>query len=68
MIMQTFAAVERSQGLKKLVRRREQLREKLKDHFCRPASQRNYEDFELVIDELDEVRRKIFELKRSEGR
>lgn len=46
-----------------LVRRRQELRDKLKDHFCLPVSQRNYKDFERVVDELDDVRKKIQELK-----
>lgn len=46
-----------------LVRRRQELRDKLKDHFGLPISQRNYKDFERVVDELDNVRRKIQELK-----
>lgn len=59
MILQT----ERLPTMKKLVRRREELRYKLRDHFCLPVSQRNYKDFASVVDELDEVRKKIQKLK-----
>ncbi|HAJ57224.1 MAG TPA: hypothetical protein DCL35_05585 [Candidatus Omnitrophica bacterium] len=65
MITQTSIRVDGHQELKKLVRRREQLREKLKDHFCQPVGQRNYDDFESVVDELGEVRRKIHDFKKK---
>ena len=50
---------EGKQGLKKLFKRREELRYKLKDHFCLPMGARNYKEFELVVTELDEIRKKI---------
>lgn len=45
--------------LRKLVKRRDVLRDKLRDHFSLPISQRNYREFELVVDELEELRKRI---------
>jgi hypothetical protein len=59
MIMQ----MNQKSELKKLTRRREELRHKLRDHFSLPISARNYKEFESVVDELDEVRRKVCLLK-----
>jgi hypothetical protein len=47
----------------KLSKRREVLRRKLKKHFLLPVQERNYNDFEEVVDELDSVRKKIHEIK-----
>ena len=55
MIVQT----DKDAALRKLVRKREQLRYKLRDHFCLPVNQRNYKEFESVVDELDELRKKM---------
>ena len=52
--------------LKKLEKRREELRHKLKVHFCLPTSQRNYKEFESVVDELDELRKKVYMLKAKQ--
>lgn len=49
--------------LRNLARRREELRNKLRDHFCLPISKRNYKEFESVVDELDELRRKMLMIK-----
>ncbi len=54
---------EQRSELKVLAKRREELRLRLKDHFCLPVSQRNYKEFEMVVDELDEVREKMYILK-----
>ena len=45
--------------LRKLTKRRDELRLKLRDHFTLAINERNYKEFEMVVDELDEVRRKI---------
>ena len=50
----------------KLNKRREALRRKLKSHFTLPVHERNYPDFEKVVDELDAVRKKIHEIKHNE--
>ena len=51
--------------LRKLIKYREELRNKLRDHFCLPISQRNYKEFEKVVDELGEVRKRIYTLKNQ---
>ena len=51
--------------LLKLTRKRNKLRIKLREHFSLPVSQRNYKDFEIVVDALDDVRKKIHELQTS---
>ncbi len=61
MIVQT----DKDAALRKLVRKREQLRYKLRDHFCLPVNQRNYKEFESVVDELDELRKKIHLIKEK---
>lgn len=48
----------------KLRRRRDELREKLKEHFSLPVVHRNYRSFELIVDELDELRQKLARLKQ----
>ena len=63
MICQTMLQMNVESKIKRLIRRREQLRLKLKDHFSLPFSERNYQEFERVIDELDEVRSGITKLK-----
>lgn len=45
--------------LRRLVKRREELRNKLRDHFSLPSTQRNYKEFELVVDELEALRKRI---------
>ncbi|MBI5873331.1 MAG: hypothetical protein HZB36_04220 [Candidatus Omnitrophica bacterium] len=62
-ITQAMMQVVQDPELRKLVKRREQLRGKLKDHFSQPISQRNYKEFETVVDQLDEVRKKIHDIK-----
>jgi hypothetical protein len=56
---------DRNTALRKLARKREVLRYKLRDHFCLPVSQRNYKEFESVVDELDELRKKIRLIKEK---
>jgi|GEM_PF-1258405 len=51
--------------LKRLQNRRNVLREKLKKHFSLAVSQRDYKEFEKIVDELDELRIKIRSLKRE---
>ncbi len=58
MVSQTATMSE----LTKLMERREELRYKLKDHFCLPAVKRNYSEFESVVRELDNLRKKIHAL------
>ena len=48
--------------LRSLILRKKQLREKLWEHFSLPISERNYQDFDSVVDELDALRKKISEL------
>lgn len=60
-------AISKNAEIKKLVKRREELRDKLRDHFSLPVVQRNYEDFELVVNELERLRKKILELNFSIG-
>jgi ABC-type phosphate transport system auxiliary subunit len=62
-ITQAMMQVAQDSELRKLVKRREQLRGKLKDHFSQPISQRNYMEFESVVDQLDDVRKKIHDIK-----
>lgn len=57
MIMQKTS---RSSELRKLRKRRDFLREKLKEHFNLPTQKRNYREFEMIVDELDDLRRKIY--------
>lgn len=61
MITQT----DRDCELRKLVKRRQQLRFRLQDHFSLPVSERNYHEFESVVDELEDVRKKIGLIKRK---
>lgn len=65
MIMQMMVRQHQLSELKKLAKRRDQLRNKLRDHFCQPVNQRNYKEFEVVVDELEEVRKRMRELKRK---
>lgn len=55
--------LEKKGELRRLTLKRQQLRRKLKRHFCQPVHERDYGTFERVVDELDEVRRKIVLLK-----
>lgn len=54
-----IAQTDRDAALRKLVKKREELRYKLRDHFCLPVNQRNYKEFESVVDELEELRMKM---------
>ena len=63
MMMQMMIRQNPSLELKKLSKRRDQLRNKLRDHFCQPVNQRDYKEFEDVVDELDGVRKRIQEFK-----
>lgn len=60
-----IALADQNIMLKKLTKRRDVLRGKLRDHFSRPFNNRDYHDFELIVDELDQVRQKINALKVS---
>ncbi|OIO36640.1 MAG: hypothetical protein AUJ74_01555 [Candidatus Omnitrophica bacterium CG1_02_44_16] len=60
-----IAQVDRDATLRKLIKKREELRYKLRDHFCLPVNQRNYKEFESVVDELDELRKKIHLIKEK---
>jgi hypothetical protein len=51
--------------MRRLTQRREELRFKLKEHFCTPVTQRNYKEFEVVVDELDDLRRRIRALREE---
>jgi hypothetical protein len=64
MMMQMMIRQSSPLELKKLTKRRDQLRDKLRNHFCQPVSERNYKEFEVVVDELDKIRKRIQELKR----
>lgn len=55
MIVQT----DRRTEIKKLNERRRMLVCKLKTHFCLPIKERNYKNFENVVDELEDLRSKI---------
>ena len=60
-----IAQTDRDAALRKLIKKREELRYKLRDHFCLPVNQRNYKEFESVVDELDELRRNIRLIKEK---
>jgi flagellar biosynthesis chaperone FliJ len=64
MMIQMAARQNPATELKKLSKKRDQLRDKLREHFSQPVSQRDYKAFEIVVDELDQVRKKIQGLKR----
>ncbi len=60
-----IAQTDKDAALRKLLKKREELRYKLRDHFCLPVNQRNYKEFESVVDELDELRRNIRLIKEK---
>ncbi|MEK7849385.1 MAG: hypothetical protein AAB213_00980 [Candidatus Omnitrophota bacterium] len=60
-----IAQTDRDAALRKLIKKREELRYKLRDHFCLPVNQRNYKEFESVVDELDELRKNIRLIKEK---
>jgi hypothetical protein len=62
MIMQLVLTTE----MDRLNKRREVLRRKLQKHFSLPIQERNYGSFEKVVDELDDLRRKIREIREGE--
>lgn len=64
MICQTKQKTE----LNKLVKRREELRDNLRDHFSLPVVQRNYKSFEKIVDELEELRKRIRFIQEQEKR
>ncbi len=49
----------------KLVKRRDSLRRKLQRHFSLPVQERDYDSLDRVVDELEKVRRRLSELRRS---
>jgi len=61
MVIQT----NKKSQLRRLVKKREILRQELKQHFSQSAEGRNYRKFELVVDELDELRKKMQLLRRT---
>jgi hypothetical protein len=61
MISQT----DQNKEMRRLTQRREELRFKLKEHFCTPVTKRNYKEFEVVVDELDDLRRRIRALREE---
>jgi len=50
---------DRRTEIEKLNKRRQRLVCKLKSHFCLPIKERNYKEFENVVDELEDLRSKI---------
>ena len=59
-IMQT-----RKREAERLTKRREQLRRRLQKHFSLPVVERDYSEFEKIVDELDDLRRRLSEIKQS---
>ena len=55
--------IDKVLALKRLQNRRNVLRGKLKKHFSLAISDRDYKEFEEVVDELDGLRMKIRSLK-----
>ena len=55
--------IDKVMVLKKLQNRRNVLRDKLKKHFSLAISERDYKEFEEIVDELDGLRMKIRSLK-----
>jgi hypothetical protein len=55
--------IDRIEVLRRLQNRRNVLRDKLKKHFSLAISERNYKEFEEIVDELDGLRMKIRSLK-----
>jgi uncharacterized membrane protein YccC len=55
----------RKKETERLEKRREQLRRQLQRHFSLPAVERDYSEFEKVVDELDELRRRLFDIKNK---
>lgn len=49
--------------LEQLTRRRELLRRRLQKHFSTPPVARDYAEFEKIVDELEELRQRLFEIK-----
>ncbi len=63
MICQSMIQMGNESKMKRLLMHRDQLRLKLKDHFCLPVLKRDYKRFEQIVDELDSVRVEIQKLK-----
>jgi hypothetical protein len=55
----------RKREMERLMRRREQLRRRLQEHFSVPPVARDYEQFEKIVDELDELRERLFRIKNT---
>jgi len=55
----------RKKEAERLARRREQLRRRLQKHFTTPVVERDYSEFEKIVDELDDVRRRLSDMKRN---
>jgi hypothetical protein len=55
--------IDKVVALKRLQNRRNVLRDKLKKHFSLAISERDYKEFEEIVDELDGLRMKIRSLK-----
>jgi len=48
---------------KALKAKRERLRRKLQRHFSIPVMERDYAEVERIVDQLDEVRQRLYELE-----
>lgn len=59
MITQT----EKRNEIARLNKKRQLLVGKLRDHFCLKVDNRDYSEFEKVVDELEDLRSQIRELK-----
>lgn len=55
--------IDKVVALKRLQNRRNVLRDKLKKHFSLAIPERDYKEFEEIVDELDGLRMKIRSLK-----
>ncbi|MGE5280389.1 MAG: hypothetical protein ACM3L6_06575 [Deltaproteobacteria bacterium] len=55
----------RKRELEQLTKRREQLRSLLQEHFSRTPVERDYAEFDRVVDELEDVRQRLFRIKNA---
>jgi len=51
--------------VEQLTKRRELLRHRLQRHFSTPPVARDYAEFEKIVDELDELRTRLFKIKNT---
>jgi len=61
----TALAGEYKKEVERLTRRREKLRRQLQRHFSMPVVERDYAEFEKIVDELDDLRRRLSEIKQG---